>query len=123
MKKFALFILITISILLLNAAWVANAQTLEKPDLVTDRPDQTEAPVLVPKGGLQVETGFMFEKDKSRAVDATNYTYNTTLVKYGVNENFELRLISEYLGEKSRTSEAASDKVQGISPLALGLKV
>ncbi|HEY3405605.1 MAG TPA: transporter [Ohtaekwangia sp.] len=119
MKKIALCFLLTLIIL----AWKANAQTVEKPDLVTDRPDQTEAPVLVPRGGLQVETGFIFEKDKSKAVDATNYTYNTTLVKYGVNENFELRLITEYLSEKARTTEAGSTKVQGISPLALGLKV
>ncbi len=34
----------------------------EKPELVTDRPDQTEAPSIVPRGGLQVETGFVFER-------------------------------------------------------------
>jgi hypothetical protein len=103
-------------------ACAALAQTT-KPEMVTDRPDQTEAPSLVPTGGLQVETGFIYEKDRSSGVNTTNYTYNTTLVKYGVNEFIELRLISEYLGQYVRISESQSTKVKGLSPLALGVKI
>jgi hypothetical protein len=96
---------------------------VSKPDIVTDRPDQTEAPALVPQGGLQVETGFAFEKDKAANIESTNYTYNTTLIKYGVNQNLELRLITEYLGEKQDISETSASSIEGISPLALGIKV
>lgn len=106
----------------LLAVLAATAQT-EKPEIVTDRPDQTEAPVLVPRGGLQVETGFVYEKDREQNVSTTNFTYNTTLIKYGVNENFELRLITEYLGEKGTVAEAPAYKVKGFSPLALGVKI
>ncbi|HEY5744862.1 MAG TPA: transporter [Chryseolinea sp.] len=95
----------------------------EKPDLVTDRPDQTEAPVLVPKGGLQVETGFQYEKDRQDGLEQTNFTYNTTLIKYGVNDHFELRFITEYLGERSKIAENQISRTQGISPLALGVKI
>lgn len=116
MKKIIILLAILIVVKL------AKAQT-EKPEIVTDRPDQTEAPVLVPKGGLQVETGFILEKDKEQDVDATNFTYNTTLIKYGVNEHFELRFISEYLGEKTNIAEDPSQRIQGFSPLALGVKV
>jgi hypothetical protein len=99
-----------------------NAQT-EKPEIVTDRPDQTEAPSLVPKGGLQVETGFVFEKDREEDVDVTNFTYNTTLIKYGVSEFLELRLITEYLGEKAKVAENPTSKIQGFSPFAVGVKI
>jgi len=113
---------IIILLIILAAVKLANAQT-DKPEIVTDRPDQTEAPVLVPKGGLQVETGFIYEKDREGDVDATNFTYNTTLIKYGVNDHFELRLISEYLGEVVDISESSSAEIHGFSPLALGVKI
>ena len=43
-------------------AWtgVASAQS---PDLVTDRPDQTESAAVVPHGLVQVETGYRFVRD------------------------------------------------------------
>lgn len=110
------------TLFLVFAGFIASAQT-EKPDIVTDRPDQTEAPVLVPQGGLQVETGFVFEKDREKDVNTTSFTYNTTLVKYGVNEHFELRLIAEYLGEEAKVAENPVSKINGFSPLALGLKI
>jgi hypothetical protein len=116
MKRIIFFIILS-----LLAFWAA-AQT-EKPEIVTDRPDQTEAPVLVPRGGLQVETGFIYEKDKAKNVNYTNYTYNTTLVKYGVNEHLELRLITEYLGETVKAGDGPATKIKGMSPLALGLKI
>jgi len=112
-----------ITLLLLFAVnFLATAQTV-KPPIVTDRPDQTESSSLVPKGGLQVETGFVYEEDQQENIHLTNVTYNTTLIKYGVNENFELRFISEYVGEKSRASEKITSNVKGIAPFALGLKI
>lgn len=95
----------------------------EKPDLVTDRPDQTEAPSLVPRGGLQVETGFIFEKDVEDGVEKDSWAYNTTLIKYGVNENFELRFITEYVGETIAEDENPATKIHGFSPMAIGMKL
>ena len=116
-------IIILVAVLLMVViGFVATAQT-EKPEIVTDRPDQTEAPVLVPKGGLQVELGTSVENDKVNNVKYKNYTYGTALIKYGVNENFELRLISEYLGERIRSSESQPTNFNGLSPLALGVKI
>ena len=59
-----------------------------------DRPDQTETPAIVPKGMFQVETGFTFQKNDAIS---KSLSLPTTLWKYGVNENFELRLITEFL--------------------------
>jgi hypothetical protein len=103
---------------------VTFAQQKQKPDLVTDRPDQTEAPVLVPAGAIQIETGFQIETDRHAGVRTKNFTYNTTLLKYGVNEHFELRMISEYLGTSTQViGERKATKVSGLSPLAVGLKI
>jgi hypothetical protein len=95
----------------------------EKPAIVTDRPDQTESPALVPQGGLHVETGFILEQDLRHGIQHTNYTYNTTLIKYGINENFEFRLISEYAEERVVLQEKPDPKIEGFSPLALGMKI
>ena len=80
-----------------------------------DRPDQTETPAIVPKGMFQVETGFTFQK-----TDAISKSFSlpTTLWKYGVNENFELRLITEFLSE-----EINNEKISGLSPVYVGFKV
>lgn len=95
----------------------------EKEEIVTDRPDQTESPSLVPTGGLQVETGFIYETNTHESVRSRNITYNTSLIKYGVNQNFELRLISEYLGERTEINEETASEATGISPLAVGVKI
>lgn len=110
-----------LTLCLIISATAAFSQT-EKPDLVTDRPDQTEAPVLVPAGGLQVETGFIYESNKEGVLHQTNLTYNTTLIKYGINEFVELRFITEYLGEKI-SGESSSSKITGFSPMAFGVKI
>jgi hypothetical protein len=113
---------ILISTIILLLARLVTAQN-EKPEIVTDRPDQTEASSLVPKGGLQVELGTAMENDKIGGEKFTNYTYGTALIKYGVNENFELRLITEYLGERFKSSESTPISYNGLSPLALGMKI
>lgn len=74
----------------------------------TDRPDQTETPALVPKGMFQVETGFSVQKNDA---NSNTQTLPSTLWKYGVNDHFELRLITELTTEKN-----INDKVSGFNP-------
>lgn len=116
MKRLILFISAVIT------SQLVYGQT-EKPDLVTDRPDQTEASTLVPIGALQVETGFVYEHDEFEGLELKSYTYNTSLIKYGVNENLELRLITEYLGEWAKLNDVSPTEIQGFSPIALGVKL
>lgn len=87
-------------------------------EMATDRPDQSNTPALVPTGALQIETGVLIEAydDGGR-----NYTYNNTLLKFGVNENFEVRLATGYVGVK-QTLEETSLKT-GLAPLAVGIKI
>ncbi|MFT5056888.1 MAG: hypothetical protein ACI80H_001608 [Pseudoalteromonas distincta] len=73
----------------------------------TDRPDFTESPNVVPKGALQIETGFILENDKELAPGSNilsrhtieqyrNLTLNTTLLRFGLLENLELRLNTNF---------------------------
>lgn len=102
-------------ILLLFLLISSSIYSQELEPIQADRPDQTETPVIVPKGMFQVETGFTFQKN-----DAFNKSLSlpSTLWKYGVNENLELRLITEFLSE-----EINNEKFNGISPVSVGLKV
>ncbi len=108
-----------VAICLFTSMLFANAQEENKPKdfgtISTDRPDQTEASNLVPKKFLQVETGAFFESLND--VEAT--TYNTTLLRYGLLDNLELRLGFDNTEIKFNSNTIAS----GFSPLLLGVKI
>ena len=101
---------ILLLIILFSCTQIILSQKIE-----TDRPDQTEASSLVPKKFLQVETGTYFES--LDAIDAV--TYNTTLIRYGLLENLELRLGFDNAEVKLNSNTVAS----GFSPLLLGVKI
>jgi hypothetical protein len=114
MKKYCLLVGIIVSVMLSPAS--AQVQ-----DIATDRPDQANTPVLVPTGALQIETGVIVEKDNTRNQECINYTYNSSLLKFGVNENFEARVALEYLGIKQISDQVAVRK--GFGPVAIGVKI
>ncbi|WP_298395605.1 transporter [Flavobacterium sp.] len=103
-KILSLFLIISTSI------YSQNSEPIQ-----ADRPDQTETPAIVPKGMFQVETGFTFQKNDAIS---KSFTLPSTLWKYGVNENFELRLITEFLSE-----ELTKEKLNGLAPIYVGFKV
>jgi hypothetical protein len=79
-----------------------------------DRPDQTECPFIVPKNYIQVEHGFTFENINA---EAKAYSYPSTLWKYGLNEHFEFRLITEFVSLKEN-----NETTTGLSPITIGFK-
>ena len=70
---------------MLTGALGASAQS---PELVTDRPDQTESATVVPQGLLQVETGYLFTRDG----DVDSHAAPGTLFRIGLGGRTELRL-------------------------------
>lgn len=83
-------------------------------EIKTDRPDQTECPFIVPANYLQLENGFSYEKIN----DNTNQIIAPTiLLKYGINNHFELRLVSEYIVDKEDTNNFS-----GLNPVLVGFK-
>ena len=102
-----------ISLFLLFISTTIFSQNQEP--IQTDRPDQTETPALVPKGMFQIETGFSFQKNEA---NSTTQTLPSTLWKYGINDHFELRLITEFTNEK-----IFDKKVSGFNPILIGCKI
>ncbi|MGK4566620.1 hypothetical protein [Flavobacterium sp. 3HN19-14] len=87
----------------------------EKEPIETDRPDQTETPAIVPKGMFQMENGFSFEKTDG---NSEYLLLPSALWKYGLNDRFEFRLITEFASGKT-----AGTKISGINPVLVGFKV
>jgi len=115
----------TIFILLVLAVFQLTIYAQNKnEELITDRPDQTESSAVVPFKSLQIESGFLLENDESEFFKNRYYAYNTSLLRYGLFDNFELRLGLEYLEKK--ILQKYDDKIivkSGLSPLYLGFKV
>ncbi len=90
----------------------------------TDRPNQTEASNLVPKNFLQVETGAFYESVEVAGFKSKATTFNTTLLRYGLLDNLELRVgfdFTEITGEFRGIQ--LENKFSGFSPLLLGVKI
>lgn len=104
--------LIFLFVLAISAGSTLKAQELEP--LQADRPDQTECASLVPAGYIQAETGFLYEKG---GPDARSFLYPSILWKYGVNDRFEVRLITE-----AGMEEYGEERISGFYPLTVGFK-
>jgi hypothetical protein len=114
--------LVTLSITSLSFAQT-ETKTEELGALITDRPDATESPTAVPKGFLQVETGGFYESFEENSVKTENFTYNTTLVRYGLLDNLELRLGWNFIeGQTSINGKKLDNVTSGFDPLLLGFK-
>lgn len=92
--------------------------------IVTDRPDATEASSTVGAGVLQIETGGFYTSFEEESFKAESYGFNTTLLRYGLLENLELRLGWNF--EEIRfSSNGVEDPnvLSGFSPLLAGVKL
>jgi hypothetical protein len=82
--------------------------------IVTDRPTQSAAASVVPKGNFLIETGFVNDKI------VANYNERTfnALIRFGLTDKIEIRLTQNYIGE-----EIGNVKSSGFSPTTIGTKV
>jgi len=90
-----------------------NAVGQDISPIQTDRPDQTETPFTVPKNHFQMENGFSYEQTDD---NTRSFTIPSTLFKYGLNDHFEIGLITELATIKSFT------KITGLSPVTFRIK-
>ncbi|WP_452220544.1 transporter [Lacinutrix salivirga] len=122
MKIIKLYKIIVLALLLVTSIVSAQENTnLET--LITDRPDATESPTAMPKRFLQVETGAFYESYKENNTKTEDFTYNTTLVRYGLLDNLELRLGWNYTNSKLTFNGNEIASANSFSPLLLGFKV
>lgn len=96
-------------IILFNTTWVACQE------MVTDRPDQTESALTIKDNYLQIETGTLLEN----AQDISSWVINSTLLRYGISDKLEFRVVSELF---SNTFKKTDTKITGRSDVELGIK-
>ena len=84
------------------------------PSIQTDRPDQTECPFITPRHYFQLENGFSYEQNNEKS---SSFVAPTVLTRFGINNHFELRLITEYAIDKNDLG-----RTNGINPVLLGFK-
>src|SRR4051812_46424144 len=104
-------------ILPLTVLWFGALQPLmaqDIPVIETDRPDATESSSLLPMGAFQFEAGAEYEQTND---SASSIAHPTALLRYGVNENFELRMEVEATTERTPAKTNA-----GLQPVELGFK-
>lgn len=109
-------------LLMFAAIYAQEGETT--PAMVTDRPDATESPLTVPKGFVQIEAGGFYTSYEENNVKSETYGYNTTLIRYGVLDNFEFRLGWNFEETRfSNNGQEASNVLSGFTPLLAGVKV
>ena len=115
--------LVSLTILLTTHIILAQENNTSEP-LITDRPDATEASSAVGKGVLQIETGSFYESFEEDYIKSETFTYNTTLIRYGLLDNLELRVGWDFTEGKTKINGNTLNNVtSGFSPLLLGVKV
>ena len=93
------------------------------PELITDRPDQTESTAVVPLRSLQIETGFLMQKNETDLSVERMFAYNTTLLRYGLLKRLELRIGLDLLSERLEIKDTdVKELITGTGPLILQFK-
>ena len=112
-------ITVLISIIAINYVY-----SQELPDITTDRPDQSESSSTVPHKTLQIETGFVWQGDKTTTAETRNLDVFNTLFRYGLLDNFELRVGVNYADVTVSPANGSEDTTyNGFVPLAVGTKI
>ncbi len=97
-------------LLLIAFAFLFGIKCLAQGLIQTDRPDQTEGVFIVGKKIFQIETGVLAAQNRG---GESNYLLPTTLLKYGLSDNFELQSVVDV---------SSSNGNFGLIPVSLGFK-
>ena len=121
MKNHYWFTIISIFFLIVSSNYAQ-----EFPLLITDRPSKTESALTVPFDFVQIETGFIYQKQKysegANSIENENLILASSLCRYGVNSFIELRFGGEYFYGQTFTNGSKSD-LQGVHNLLFGGKI
>lgn len=121
---------IHIPVLILTMLITMNVSAQESasndPSFVTERPGASDRSQTLGKGVLQIETGVAYTTFEDQNFKFENTTYNTSLFRYGLLDNLELRLGTTY--DEVKVSSIMNDslpenKVSGFLPLLVGAKI
>ncbi|MDH4275253.1 MAG: transporter [Gammaproteobacteria bacterium] len=105
-------------ILVLMTSWHIPTLADEESEVSGDRPDFTEATSTVPAGKLQLESGYTLASSKQSGSTARAHNYPEVLLRYGVTEALEMRLVTGDLINYRSAGGNATER----SDAALGTK-
>jgi hypothetical protein len=86
----------------------------------TDRPDQTESAVTVPRKWIQLELGFSKQVNNP---NESEFLLPTLLSKYGITKRIEFRLITTITTITDNSNPLTKQKETGLSPVEVGAKI
>ncbi len=105
-------------IFLMTLLLLQKVQAQAQDKIETDRPDQTETPVLTPKKYFQGEFGF------NKETKGSNYqlVHPTALLKYGISRRAELRVEANFVSDYEQL--IPNSKLQSsLQPIEIGTKI
>lgn len=85
--------------------------------IVTDRPDLTESALTVLRGAFQIESGIKYDWSGSYNDKTSFFSLPTTLLRYGLNDIFELRFQADYM-----TFDDYYETISGFGDFSFGMK-
>lgn len=108
-----------------GADTTASNRAAEEPDeIVTDRPDFTEASSTVGKGRVQLEAGYTFTRDRANGERFSSHSYPETLLRVRVFADwFEFRLGQNFGTEGTTLPDGTRSRAGGADDLYLGVKL
>lgn len=118
MKKILILLIIIVQCV------ISHAQ--ENNDIITDRPYQTKSSWTIPKHRVQIESGFRFQTTQLDNATLDEMIYQETLLRYGLLDNFELRVEMAYSNIEYKATVTSGDSVvsaTGFEPLEIGFKI
>ncbi len=96
--------------------------------LASDRPTQTASAFLIPKGMVQIESGFSFQTTRLgfngfNELNIDLNIYNSTQVRFGVSEGFELLFSQSLLETRLRAGGDSEGSGVELVPTGIGARV
>lgn len=105
-----------------TAGSIEEVEPVQVPELVTDRPDQTESASTVAKGLWQLELGYLLLRDNPGTSHSDELRAAAGLLRIGVSSRVELRVGWVGYSLLDQESPAARSRVSGTSDGGLGAK-
>jgi hypothetical protein len=93
-------------------------------DLSADRPDNTETPLTVDPGHIQLEvSGIAHSRDEAGSVVGKSTTYFETNLKFGLMENADLQVVfAPHISEETEVDDAVISDHSGFGDVEVRLK-
>ena len=93
-------------------------------DLAADRPDNTETPITVDPGHIQLEiSGIAYSRDEVGPAIGKSTTWLETNLKFGLTENADLQIVfAPYISEETEVADAVVGDQSGFGDVEVRLK-